>query len=75
MICPRCSGLVVDEYGDRRCLVCGYHDAPPLEPQVCKGTLKTQGRCVKAPARGSDYCQQCEKLEAKHRKASYPSCD
>ncbi len=50
--CHRCGGLVVDEYGDTHCLLCGwyYHppDAPPIEEtrgaRISEGFAKARGK-------------------------------
>lgn len=30
MTCPRCHGFVIEQYGETRCLICGWRDNPPV---------------------------------------------
>lgn len=30
--CPRCNGLILENYGERSCFACGWEDARHLEP-------------------------------------------
>jgi len=29
MTCPRCTGFVLTQYEETRCLACGWYDNPP----------------------------------------------
>lgn len=56
MRCQKCKGLVVNEYGDARCLNCGarYHDAPSVA--ICA----SKRPCGK-DAGPNGYCESCER--------------
>lgn len=34
MTCPRCNGLMVDNYGEPYCLNCGYRQVVPVRETV-----------------------------------------
>lgn len=67
MICPRCQGFMLGDYGDVRCLNCSHRLFGPEPIRLCQWQNKLAGQCTKNPMRGSDYCQEHEKAEARRR--------
>lgn len=45
--CPRCQGLIVEEYGARRCVNCGHNPDQAVLATTCKYT-----DCLKIPVTG-----------------------
>lgn len=59
MTCERCQGLVVDEYGEVRCMNCGARPFEILrEPEPAKqGRRRRCSNCKEAAVVGHNYCQ------------------
>lgn len=67
MNCSRCGNLLISNVDETYCYACG-HRPIPIEPQpLCKGRYRN-GQCQKSPVRGSDYCLQHDREEARKRK-------
>lgn len=69
--CPRCAGLVVTQYGETRCLLCGWRPCEPEEVASILGPMRDWGpdRCLDCgePAlRRKKYCAQHHGLRIKH---------
>lgn len=60
MTCPRCKGLVVNQYGEVRCLLCGYYHTPYAEtirePYWRKASRPCRN-CKQDAIFGKSYCQ------------------
>ena len=75
--CPRCSGLVVTQYGETSCLLCGWHFHPPdppesstMDPARWKSVLCS--RCNVVPAiYNKELCPKCQ--DARHQRQGYAS--
>lgn len=58
--CPRpgCGGFVVHEFGDIRCVSCGWRDNPPYPEKIRDAYDKIKCRnCQQTPVKGKTYCQ------------------
>ena len=71
MTCPRCSGFVLSDYEDVRCLICGWRDAVPgAHPLLVnpnrQWTPDLCGLCLTRKARrGHRLCRTCKGLAIK----------
>lgn len=66
MRCPKCQGLIVQEYEEARCLNCSYRPVPIEPAPICRGMNKN-GQCPKPAIRRSNYCLQHDLIETKNR--------
>lgn len=66
MTCPRCTGLVITQYGETRCLLCGYYPRPAEPLDVL----------LPNPARqwDSTLCSACHTRSAVRGKAQCMVC-
>jgi hypothetical protein len=67
MTCPRCQGFIIATPDDTFCINCAYRLFGPEPIRSCQWRNKIAGQCRKNPMRGSDYCQEHEKTEARRR--------
>lgn len=60
MTCARCHGLVVNDYGDVRCMNCGARPCQVLrEPeQAPQGRRRGCSNCAEDAVVGHHYCQR-----------------
>lgn len=60
MTCEKCQGLVVNDYGDVRCMNCGARPLvvlrAPEEPK--QGRRRSCSNCKALAAAGHNYCQR-----------------
>lgn len=66
MTCPRCAGLVITQYEDTRCLLCGWYYCPPVLPPIepnlnrrWESTLCGSPGCPNKARRGHEDCWKC----------------
>lgn len=63
--CRRCAGLVIDDYGDVRCMLCGDRpvvpDAIPINNLAYRWLSTLCETChVRAAQRGREKCIECK---------------
>jgi hypothetical protein len=64
--CPRpgCGGLVVDQYGDIHCLICGWYDNTPVCDPITPNPLRSWDSvlclCGRSAIRGYEQCRNCK---------------
>jgi hypothetical protein len=69
MNCPRCSGLIVTQYDETRCLQCGWYDNPPYAESIRDAYDKICCRnCKRKPVKGKSLCQSCLDYQVDYRK-------
>lgn len=70
MTCARCGGLVVTEYGARRCVNCGHDpDLVLRPPNASEAGEATTCRCGKPSWPGKSRCREC--LDAGSDKSAF----
>lgn len=62
MRCKRCNGLIIDEYGPRRCINCGYDPDMKASPTPCQ----FQG-CREIPVHGTICTHHLSQAETRRR--------
>ena len=58
--CTRCGGFVVTEYGETRCMNCGWY-RNDLYPETIREPYSRMRcrNCQRPPVKGKTYCQSC----------------
>lgn len=61
MTCPRCTGFVVTQYDETRCLICGWYrnDPPPKPAREPYWRIGKCLNCARSAVVGKKYCQVC----------------
>lgn len=69
MRCEKCQGLVVNDYGDVRCMNCGNRPLELLrEPEpATQGRRRQCSNCKAAAKVGHNYCQEHLDYFVEHR--------
>lgn len=70
MNCPRCSGLVITQYGETRCLLCGYYKNDHIPDAIIVSTKCMD--CQARPVPGKMRCQ--EHLDYQHQYRLCEAC-
>ena len=60
-MCPRCLGFVIHQYGETRCLLCGWYDNAPLSIELRERYTRKQKcrECGEPREAGYDHCPRC----------------
>lgn len=71
MTCPRCRGLVVTQYEETRCLICGWMKNDPL-PEPAREPYWRIDKCLNCARKAvttKKHCQVCLDYMVQYRRS------